>query len=158
MSTNITLMPLQTPYKNKFSLENKARLDLAVVWILDPESVDPNTMEAPGPTQAYHKYQLDAKKFSKLISRVFRRAIKALIKSAIDSLFAKEPLPREFPSERWFSIWLKTRKNALGVHEIKTKPISQARLEFHFSAVIKEWSVDYRNWIRIRKIRKAKRV
>ncbi|RKF61115.1 putative multidrug resistance protein fnx1 [Erysiphe neolycopersici] len=85
-------------------------------------------------------------------------ATRALIKSAIDFLLAKGSTPGEPPEKKWFSTWLKTRKYDLRIHEIKTKPIVQECLESHFSVDIKEWFIGYRNWIRIRKIRKPKRV
>lgn len=50
MFTSSTLNYLQTTIMDKISTENKARIDQSVVWISGPESIDPDTTKAPGPT------------------------------------------------------------------------------------------------------------
>ncbi|KAI1001012.1 hypothetical protein K3495_g7190 [Podosphaera aphanis] len=156
--------PITSPHNtawNSVSSENKARLELTVAWILDPESIDLDTFKAPTPTQACVKHQLDTKRFRNLISsritpsknqtlneraecnqhggnnRVLR-ATKALVKSANDSFLAKQSHPRPLPLRRWFYFWYNTRKDTLKIHEIRRKPMAQACLESHSNEDIKE--------------------
>ncbi|RKF63636.1 putative multidrug resistance protein fnx1 [Erysiphe neolycopersici] len=60
--------------KYKISADDKKRLEQAVAWILNPEATDPDTLKKPTPTQACRKYQLDPKRFRKIVDTRIRRA------------------------------------------------------------------------------------
>ena len=174
-------MSSQISKRNKLSPEEKMRLDSAVEWILDPNSINPNTGKAPTAGEACDRYQLDARRRTtihmrvkvarkrgqavknggqnRMLSDVHEKivceyitklsspgqlgATKQLIYKTISYLLSQESPPKDPPSTSWFSKWWKNRRDDLGLHVIKTKPMAQTRLESHTDRSIREWFIDY---------------
>ncbi|KHJ31848.1 putative multidrug resistance protein fnx1 [Erysiphe necator] len=189
-------MSSQISKRNKLSPEEKMRLDSAVDWILDPNSINPNTGKASTAGEACDRYQLDVRRrttihmrvkvarergqavknggqnqmlsdvhekivceyITKLSSPGQLGATKQLTYKTISYLLSQESPPRDPPSTSWFSKWWKNRKDDLGLHVIKTKPMAQTRLESHTDRSIRVWFIDNRKWCRILNIKKSKRV
>lgn len=80
------------------------------------------------------------------------------LRSDIVVKLSKGSPPCDHPSNIWCSRWFNSCKYSSDFHQIKTKPVAQACLEAHSGHQVKEWLVDHRKWLKIRRIKKTERI
>jgi hypothetical protein len=82
-------------------------------------------------------------------------ATKQMVFAAICQLLEHQDPPQKPPSWRWFQGWIKENPC---IHKIKTKPISNNRVDTHSEKDLEDWFAKYRETLQKYNIKKPKNI